>query len=38
MMGLSKLLQDSETAVSRPRMLDLIVSSGHFLLQVVNDQ
>ncbi len=36
-MGLSELLQDSETNPDRRRMLDMIVSSGHSLLQVIND-
>ncbi len=36
-MGLSELLQDSEADPDRRRMLDMIVSSGHSLLQVIND-
>ncbi len=36
-MGLSELLQESETDPDRRRLLDMIVSSGHSLLQVIND-
>ncbi|MFY0618501.1 ATP-binding protein [Shimia sp.] len=36
-MGLSELLQDSEKDPARRKMLDMIVSSGHALLQVIND-
>ncbi len=36
-MGLSELLQDTEKDPDRRRMLDMIVSSGHALLQTLND-